>query len=408
MNVKRICACVPAVLILLAPCHAHADDPVGLSLRQVLDRHLQALGPKAADESGVSQETGILEYGGLRGTYTVISKGRDKYWSEQKLGFSDDTSGSDGKLSWQRDADGNQRLLSEPELLNQRNDQYTASYSYALPDRLPGTVTLRPRAERGTGDYILDILPAGGKPETLFLDPKTFLIVKEEHNDDDVLVTTTYSDYRLLNGTMHPMTERASYGKRKYDSVFTTTSIQDNVSVPDSRFSPPPVAKNFQWVAPTGAPVVVPFDASDHRINLYVGVNGQAANIILDSGDADMSLAKWASDRLRLKPEGTFEARGYGGSTSIYPVHLDSFEIAGGVLFHNMTGTAIDLPDNYDLYDATPTVGFVGYKLLSRLVVRIDFQAQDITLSDPADGPDRQRPQRAGTVRRPAARPFPR
>ena len=169
--------------------------------------------------------------------------------------------GSDGKLTWQRDTNGSVRLLSTEELKNDKNDQYIESVSYAVPGRLPGKETLRPQTERRTGDYIVDVVPDGGKPSALFFDPKTYLIVKEQHQDDDLTITTTYSDFKPLNGVTTATTKRVSNGDKKYDETYHTDTDQIGADAPDSLFAMPPVAKNYQWLDPRRLRPTIPYDA---------------------------------------------------------------------------------------------------------------------------------------------------
>ncbi len=363
---------------------AHADDRPSLTLPEVLTRHLQALGnPQNHAPVPSERVTGTIQADGLTGTYVTVFKGHDRYWSEEKIGLEDQTYGSDGKVTWERDANGSVRLLSSEELKNDRNGEYVNSVSYALPQRMAGAVTLRPQTERRTGDYVLDIVPDGGRPATLFLDPKTFLIAKEQHRDDDRLITTEYSNYKSINGEMTAGTRRISGGDRRFDVVYTLTDDQFGVEAPDSLFAMPPSPKNYQWEHPNATSATIAFDGDDQAIKLYVGINGRPAFIMLDSGASTMALAKFAADTLHLQHQGTMEARGYGGSTNIYPVKLDTFELPDGLLFRDITATAIDLPYGFDIASSVPTVGLLGYTLLSRFVVKIDYGSQEVTLLDP-------------------------
>ena len=168
----------------------------------VLARHLQALGGKAAVSAITSTKVvQNVETGGLHGTVTTVYKAPDKEFEQDKLGIIDTTEGYDGKTAWRRDTNGNVRMLGDDERRELRLQLYIDTNSYVLPGSgIPGTVTLRPHRETSTGDYILDVLPQDGKPSTLFLDPKTFLIAREEHLDDNVRVVTTFSDYHTVNG----------------------------------------------------------------------------------------------------------------------------------------------------------------------------------------------------------------
>lgn len=374
---------LPALLALMWIGARASGDPA-LTLPDVLARHAQALGGLGALALPQTQRTvGTLEVGGLRGAYVSVFRAPDHIWSEQKLGLLDDTSGTDGRISWQHDTNGNVRLLSEEELRSQRNGLYLDTYSYLFPDRLPGKVLLRPATERRTGDYVLDIAPEGGKPFTLFLDPKSFLIVREQHAQDDRTVTTAFSDYKPMAGVMTASVERTGTGERKYDAVMTLSDITDAVDAADTLFALPQIDKNYVWSKPGATSVTLPFDFADHWPNLLVGLNDQAANIVLDSGAGGLTLDKRAADILKLKPEGTLEARGYGGSADEYPVRIDALDLGRQLTFHAVSAAAIKMPDSFAIGAVAPAVGFVGYDLLSRFVVKLDYARRSITLTEP-------------------------
>ncbi len=371
--------------LFLFPLSSHADDHPTLSLPELLQRHVQALGGAAAlaIPAKAQKTIGLLKQGGLEGTYVNLSQGLAHNWTEQKLGISDDISASDGKTFWVRDTNGTVRLLGAEEIKEQRLSEYVGTASYALPNRLTGKVTLKPETERKTGDYILDIVPDDGLAASLYINPRTFLLDKEVHQSDDVTVTTTFHDYQSLAGVMTAAEARTSNGDKRDDSITTITSVSDTADAPASLFALPAVTKNYTWLSPGKTLAVIPFDDYDDSINLYVGINGEPANIVLDSGDSGLTLSKQAADYLKLKYTGRFRARGYGGSTDILPVKLDTFEFPEALSFAGLAGTAISLPDGFDYGASTPTVGFVGYPLLSRFVVQIDYAGQALTLRDP-------------------------
>lgn len=77
------------------------------------------------------------------------------------------------------------------------------------------------------------------------------------------------------------------------------------------------------------------------------------------------------------------EASGYGGSIDSHPVSIDSFEIVNCVKISNITAMAVDLPQSSERTPGGPISGYVGYDLLSRYVVQIDYETNKITLIDP-------------------------
>jgi len=229
----------------------------------------------------------------------------------------------------------------------------------------------------------LDIAPTDGNPTALFLDPRTFQIVKEERMQDSRMTTTTFTGFRMLGGRMQAATQHIHSGERRFDRVVTITSMDDNIDVSDSVFSLPATRNNYTWTTPNATSVSLPFDYSDKSIALYCAINGRPTFLEMDSGASGIAIAKVAADDLKLAHQGTFEGRGYGGSVDTTPIKLDTFELVGGVVFSDVSAASLPLFGNYAYYQAVPTIGLLGYDLLSRFVVRINYETQTLTLIDP-------------------------
>ncbi len=389
-----------------APARAHAFQDAGHAVpatdaatRAVLARHLAALGGARAVAAVTSiRETQTVETGGIKGTVVTVYAAPDKEYDHSELGggMVDTSEGFDGKTAWRRDTNGNVRPLGGDEIRELKLQLYIDTNSYVMPQfGIPGRVTLRPQREAKTNAYVLDVLPQGGKPSTLTLDPHTFLIVKEQHLDDNVPVTTTFSDYRRVDGVAYPFKQRTTNGLARYDIVGQITKIENNVSVPATLFSPPAMGgSKTQFLTPTATSATVPFDIDNGEISLPVRINGTNARVFLDSGASGLALSAKMATALKLKQQGVLEARGYGGSTDLHPVRIDTFEIPGAVRLSDLAAVSLALPDGFDQSLGEPLAGFIGYDLLSRFVVRIDYGARKLTFTAPsafqptaADGP---------------------
>lgn len=357
--------------------------------QEVLARHLEALGGRAAVSAIKSTRvTQTVATGGQTGTVLIVYVAPDKEYEQDNLGILNTTQGYDGKTAWRRDSNGNVRVLGEDERRELRLQLFIDTNSYVLPGEggIPGKVTLRPEREPGTGAYVLDVVPEGGKPSVLFLDPQTFLIAKEQHLDDDLLVTTTFSDYHTVDGVKFPFAQRTTNGTARYDVTAQVTKLENNVPVAAKLFTPPTpsLGAKAAFLKPGTRSATVGFDFSDGEISVPVRINGASSNILLDSGASGLALSDTISTKLHLKQEGVLEARGYGGSTDLHPVKIDTFEIPGAVRLRDLAAVSIKLPPGFDQSLSGPLAGFVGYDLLSKFVVRVDYAHQKLTFLDPA------------------------
>jgi len=365
----------------LGPRFILADAVIpSMTLETLLGKHLESLGGEDAVTAIKSTKiTASVQTGGIRGVITTIYAAPDKEYEEDKLGILDILQGYDGKTAWQRDTNGNVRPLAGEELKDLRVQLFFDTNSYVLPGRISGKMTLRTETEPGTGDYIVDALPEGGKPTTLYFDPHTFFIVKEQHLDDNIQVTTTYSDYRTVDGVRFPFQTTTTNGTARYDVVGTVTKLENNVAVLPTLFTPPTGGNKFSFIHPNLSRASVPFDMDDGEIGFDVRINGQPERVFLDSGASGIALSQETATQLGLKTSGYLEARGYGGSTDLRPILINHFEVPGAVQLSEVTAIAIDLPDTLNSFFTRPLAGFVGYDLLAHFVVRVDFPKRQLT-----------------------------
>ena len=367
----------------------------GLTLETLLEKHLAALGGREAVAAIQNTKmTSDVLTGGIHGTITTVYAAPDLEYEEDNLGILHILQGYDGKYAWQRDSNGNVRPLAGEELKNLRVQLFFDTNSYVIPGRIPGKMTLQPALEAGTGDYIVDALPAGGKETTLFFDPKTWLIAKEQHFDDNVAVETSFSDYHAVDGVQFPFHQVTTNGTARYDITGDVTKVANNVTLLPSLFAPPVGGKQFGFLKPGATRATVPFDMEDGEIGFTVKINGQPSRVFLDSGASGIALSQQVATKLGLKTAGFLEARGYGGSTDLRPILINRFEVPGAVQLTDITAIAIDLPPTLNSYFTHPLAGFVGYDLLAHFVVRVDFLHQQLTFIAPdafhptaSDGP---------------------
>ena len=360
-------------------------DPTGaMTLETLLQKHLAALGGKEAVAAIQNTKmTSDVLTGGIHGTITTIYAAPDSEYEEDNLSILHILQGYNGKYAWQRDSNGNVRPLAGEELKDLRVQLYFDTNSYVIPGRIPGKMTLRSGTEPGTGNYIVDALPVGGKQTTLFFDPKTWLIAKEQHFDDNVAVTTSFSEYHTVDGVQFPSRQVTTNGTARYDIVGTVTKIENNVTLSPSLFVPPVSGKQFGFLKAGATQATVPFDMEDGEIGFTVKINGQPSRVFLDSGASSIALSQTVATKLGLKTAGFLEARGYGGSTDLRPILINRFEVPGAVQLTDITAIAIDLPDTLNSYFTRPLAGFVGYDLLAHFVVKIDFLRKQLTFIAP-------------------------
>ncbi|BDI32733.1 hypothetical protein CCAX7_47840 [Capsulimonas corticalis] len=380
----------PNLTILLEPkifdTGSSTSNPApALTLDDILKRHLRAMGGEDALRAIRSTRIrGTIDTGGVIGQLTTAFAEPGKEYEEDQIGILNVKQGYDGASAWRRDSNGNTRLLSGDEIKDLRNQVFFDTNSYVFTDKVPGKRALRAAREPGTGNYIVDVTPDGGKPSTIYFDPISFLLVKEQHNDDDVVSTTTFSDFVRIGGVLYPRKQHITNGNERYDVNITAMKIENNVDLAGALFALPAVSKNYTFLKPGAHSATIPFVFDDGAIGFKARINGKPVVLLLDSGASGIAISQKAAKSLGLKQGGFLEARGYGGSTDLRPIEMDSLEIPGAVKLTKITAVAVNLPEELDSFLGHPVAGFVGYDLLSRFVVRVDFPNRTMTFTEPA------------------------
>jgi Aspartyl protease/PDZ domain len=137
-----------------------------------------------------------------------------------------------------------------------------------------------------------------------------------------------------------------------------------------------PVRKDFEM--PPSGTVTVPAKGG---VEFNAQVNGKGPfALIFDTGAGVNVLSTTAAKHLGLQVEGDpVQLSGAGGFTTARRAHVDTLQIDGLVL-HDQTFYVMSLPWE----PRGGPVGAVGYELLLRLAVKIDYEHQQLTFHEPS------------------------
>jgi predicted aspartyl protease len=361
-----------------------AQLSVGATKEQILDRWATALGGRdKLEQIRTVHSRGSVETGGMKGTF--------ERWST-RLGESRtvlDISGAihqvtvfDGKQGWAMDVSGAVHDLSAGNLRSAVSGAYEATDSFLFPGRLPGTVAFVGR-DASQSAYVVRLEPQGGNPVTVFLDENTFLPKQEETAGPlGNTRTITISSWREVAGIKMPARTVQSTGDPKFDMVIATEEVEINAPLAADLFAKP--AETAAQVHFTNAAhqALIPVEVYAQHIFVPVRVNGtDAAWFFLDSGAGTSVVTKAWADKIGLASAGAMRAVGAAGATSL--------ALAKTVVL-GLPGVELALP-GVTVLDAAalPQLGrtwegLLGYDVLSRLVVRIDYERKEITVIDPS------------------------
>ena len=355
-----------------------------MTLKQLLAKHANALGGlNSINKIKSTRIEAVITTGNTQGT--VVSEYEFPYYEREadKLGFVNTSQGYNGNFGWKQGENGEVRHLSSNELRDLKTQVFFDSTAY-LNSHLP-TGTVRLDSVRGPhGEYFVDLDPPHGRPSTIAIDPDTFLIDYETHQDDFTPVKSEFTDYRKVDGVMFPFHQHISNGASRYDIDITVSAVKNNLNIPHTDFEPPKSANNVTLLDAKLGSARLALNVKSGFILVRCSIDGHKKELILDTGSAGIALTKAFSLHAGLKSMGILEAKGYGGSTDYQPTYLHKIVIGGKAVIQDVTAGTITLPVVLANYLPKDVVGFIGYDLFSRFVVTLDVQHDAMILSIPS------------------------
>jgi len=283
---------------------------------------------------------------------------------------------------WTLDHNGKVQPLQGVSLAAQITNVYLSSYSHLLSGRRSGTV--EHIGEDDTGEnYKLKIMPDRGQPVTVYLDKTTFLPSRYDFPADDRMQSSYVSDWREIDGVKFPFHSRQTTGDPRYDVLIDVQEIKLNAPLTGKEFSQPEeAAKDYRFTA--GAPARnIPFELNSNHIYVQATINGKGPLwFILDTGAGVTVLNADYAEALGLELQGRFEGRGAGeASTDVSVIKDASFTLPGIELMHQ---TIMAIPFTaLEPYEGRRIDGVLGYDLISRFVMEIDYEHRLIHLYEP-------------------------
>lgn len=363
-----------ATVLLTASLTAHAAT---LSTEQLLDRWAAALGGRANIEAVRTVHLrGVIEAGGIKGGYERWATSSGALRTKLDLSTFHQLTIFDGRKGWMQGPNGVAQALAAGVLQGTVTSAYEASYSFLFSGRLPGRLeTLEP--------YVLRLNPEGGSAVTVHLDPETFLPEREETSGPMGARTIFFSDWRDSAGIKIPTTIRQSTGNAAADAIIRIEQVEINPPLSADFFKEPAATLSEIRFTNGTHQAVIPVEVYQEHVYVPTRVNGgETAWFFLDSGAGGSTIGKAWAENIALPFAGVLNAQGAAGSTGVALAKDVVFKLPG-----------VDLPAGtvtvMDFSAALPMIGrrwegVLGYDLLSRTVVRVDYEHRQITVTDPA------------------------
>lgn len=362
---KRFAPLLLLIFTVAWPSRAQLAPP---SAYDILQRARQASGGDAWNQFAECKSEGTIKIAGKTGPAVLVENLRTgasiftatipEAGVHQSRGFSPDS-------NWRLGDDGHVSLYTNGDP-SQVDALYLTRHGYWQPNFSGAQVSvLDPAMENGATFDRLRVEVPGGRGFTLWINRANHFI--ERVNGE----TTKYlSDFRAENGVMLPFVQRDPNSGQEF--VFTATKRTLLKNVEDADFAIP-FKKDYQM--PASGAVTLPAQGG---IVFQAKVNGKGPYpVMFDTASVNLISAEFAK-QLGLRLDGNPQKFG----TPTEPIdaqtaHVDTLQI-GDLLVRDQTFYVISIPGGAG---DSPLVA-VGYELMRRLVVKVDYEHEQLTFYD--------------------------
>ncbi len=326
--------------------------------------------------TGILTEVGLTapytEWDDMRGPFVEFTGGND---------FLTGSSGYDGHVSWSKDRSGIMLVDGGESTRLQSVDQaYTASFSYFRPAFGGASARYAGRKEQdGTAYDVVSLTPPAGSTIALWIDTRTHLLAKLVEPIGLVTSTTTFSDYRRVDGITLPF------------HVVTTNSQGNNSSLVVTRYSvnapgiaallrvPRSSAHDFSIA--NGSKTTVPIEVINNHIFFHVMLDGKGPyTFIFDTGGTN-TITPGVAAALHARSAGGLNLTGVGNTTEgAQFARVHSVRI-GNASIRSQDFIVLPIQRGFGVAEGLRIDGMMGPAIPERFLTTIDYAHARMTLS---------------------------
>jgi hypothetical protein len=331
-------------------------------------------------------ESGTYDQAGSKDSYVSsvdVRTGHSKF----ALAAQDAAQGYDASGAWQAQGGLIAPMEDAASVASALTAAYVARNGWWNPQGDPAAFTsLGVETAGGAAFDVVRVVPRGGDAVDVWFDPATHLIARlRQTSASGVTTTTTYSDYRVVDGVEYPFATLVSTGDPKSDQrlqantvILSPSLVAADVTRPQER--------------PTGrisgaSSTVVPFDFDDPsrgHIVVVVRVNGsRPLHVIFDTGGSNVVTPQVAR-AIHLTASGSATAGGAGESQTTVQTALGATLTIGAATLTRQPFGIVPLPASLvHMTPRYPIDGIIGFEVLKNFVVSIDYVKRTLTLTQP-------------------------
>lgn len=227
--------------------------------------------------------------------------------------------------------------------------------------------------------YVVEVNPAGGRQEWIFIDKRTGQIVRRERIEKHRRYVTTFEEYKAFDGILEPSRIRTtdSLGNEREQTI--VSRLLD--STPDPRDVEIPPTRRAFVEFPAGASTVrLPVRFANGLLVVRVAVNYRFYDFLLDSGAAGIVIDPSIAEAQGLERTGARVGATLGPFAE--STALVTNMSVGTLRMRNVVTRVVALPFHAD--DRTRIVGLLGFDFFADTVIHIDNERSVVEAIAPA------------------------
>lgn len=222
----------------------------------------------------------------------------------------------------------------------------------------------------GTNSYVVEVNPPGGRRVWLYIDKRTGFLTRKEWIARRRRYTTSYDDYRLVEGVPEPSRVRTvdSLGNER-EQILVTRMLD---ATPDPRDVEIPASRRVLEFPEKQTAVRLPVRMVNGLAIVRVIVGRGAYDFLLDSGAAGIVLDPAVLEQQGLERLGARIGSTLGSfpeSTTIVPQMT-----IGGLRMRNVVSRVVTIPFRPD--ERTRVMGLLGFDFFADAVVHVNLDRE--------------------------------
>lgn len=363
---------------------ASAPPPALDDVARALARNYQESGGGNWDRVAILEQRFGVSMSALTGEMTIVSDVRDgRNRAEMSLGPMTTGEGFDGEVHWRLDPGDELVVEDSPQAIAQAKTSVWITRSGYFRRDAAAYRWLGVRDEAGRRFSVVEATPEGGVPVELWFDETSGLLVRTSLRRGLDTVVTRLEDYRAVEGGVKlPFRVVIDSGDPRNQVILEVRTTRLSPAAAERAFARPAKKTDHLSFAGGARQAEVPFELFNNHIYIRATVNGQEVRMLVDTGGLNI-LTQTASKRLGLATGGTMAGRGAGEKqVDVGFAKAGSLEV-GALKVRDPLFYIFDFDELLAVEDVAFD-GLIGFELFHRFIVRIDYAAQRLVLSDPA------------------------